>query len=90
MSRAKERVKTVLLIWENGFDALGQEISEKKTGHVNYCKKCYIPGNLQFIHRGKIWVVIYRLLCTLRTFFRNPSRRAVAAAVTGTIKLNLI
>ena len=44
----------------------------KKTGHVNYCKKCYIPGNLQFIHRKKIWVVIYRLLCTHRTFFRNP------------------
>ena len=64
------RVKTVLLIWENGFN--GQEFS-KKTGHVNHCKKCYIPGNLQFIHRKKIWVVIYRLLCTHRTFFRNPS-----------------
>ena len=67
--RAKGRVKTVLLIWENGFDR--QEFSKKK-GHVNYCKKCYIPGNLQFIHRKKLWVVIYRLLCTHRTFFRNP------------------
>ena len=70
--RAKGRVKTVLLIWENGFDR--QEFS-KKNGHVNYCKKCYIPGNLQFIHRKKFWVVIYRLLCTHRTFFRNPTEK---------------
>ena len=72
--RAKGRVKTVLLIWENGFDR--QEFS-KKNGHVNYCKKCYIPGNLQFIHRKKFWVVIYRLLCTHRTFFRNPTKKRI-------------
>jgi len=60
----------VLSSWENGFRRLG---NFWEYSHVNFVKKSYLPRNLLFIHRWKFWVVIYRLLCTYRTFFRNPS-----------------
>jgi hypothetical protein len=67
MGQAK---KSVLSSWENGFDAVR---NFREFGHVIFVKKGYLPCNLPFMHRGKIWVVIYRLLCTRRTFFHNPT-----------------
>jgi len=70
MGRAKKSAERVLSSWENGFDAVR---NFREFGHVIFVKKGYLPCNLPFMHRGKNWVVIYRLLCSRRTFFRNPS-----------------
>ena len=54
----RQQLKTPPIHLENGTFDLGEWVWRtgifEKSGHVIFGKKSYLPGNLLFIHRGKI------------------------------------